>query len=302
MAELPTQMELMWPVLKALKKLGGSGSIAEIDAQVIDDQGFTEDEQSILHGDGPRTELQYRLAWSRTYLKNPGFIENPGRGLWILTDLGAAVDEARVRRDVSAWKRSGQPSNTPMRPSESSPFEKAAFESINTTSTTGDWPIGEENDWKNELLGHLQRLSGIEFEHLAMRLLREEGFVNTRVTQASKDGGIDGVRTYRISLISFRIFFQCKRYVGSVRAAEIRDFRGAMEGRGDKGLLITTGSFTADAQKEASREGATPIELIDGDRFCDLLRERELGVKTEHQTREIVRIDPGFFESTFPTD
>ncbi len=88
---------------------------------------------------------------------------------------------------------------------------------------------------------------------------------------------------YRLSLVSFPVYFQCKRYRGTVTSGAVRDFRGAMVGRGEKGLLITTGSFTKDAQKEASRDGAPPVELIDGERLCDLLKDYGLGVAVKQR-------------------
>ena len=133
------------------------------------------------------------------------------------------------------------------------------------------------------------------FERLARRLLREAGFNSVNVTGQSSDGGIDGLGVYRLGLVSFPVFFQCKRYRGSVSPSAVRDFRGAMAGRGDKGLLITTGSFTSDAKKEATRDGAPPVDLIDGDRLCELLKRYDLGVRTETRTVEDVTIDPAFF-------
>lgn len=91
------------------------------------------------------------------------------------------------------------------------------------------------------------------------------------------------------------VFYQCKRYRGSVGPGAVRDFRGAMAGRGDKGLLITTASFTADAKVEATRDGAPPIDLIDGDRLCDLLKEYELGVETTIRQVEDINVDAAFF-------
>jgi restriction system protein len=111
----------------------------------------------------------------------------------------------------------------------------------------------------------------------------------------SGDGGIDGLGVYRLSLVSFPVYFQCKRYRGSVGPGVVRDFRGAMAGRGDKGLLITTGSFTGDAKREATRDGAPPIDLIDGDYFCELLKRYELGVKTTVRQVEEVVVQPEFF-------
>jgi len=133
------------------------------------------------------------------------------------------------------------------------------------------------------------------FERLARRLLREAGFDSATVTGRSGDGGIDGLGVYRLGLVSFPVFFQCKRYQGSVGPGAVRDFRGAMAGRGDKGLLITTGTFTADAKKEATRDGAPPIDLIDGDRLCELLKRYDLGVHTMTRTVEDVTVDSAFF-------
>jgi restriction system protein len=119
------------------------------------------------------------------------------------------------------------------------------------------------------------------FERLAQRLLREAGFLKVAVTGRSGDGGIDGIGVLRVNLLSFQVLFQCKRYQGSVGAGAIRDFRGAMVGRSDKGLMITTGTFTPDAKREATRDGAPAIDLIDGDQLCDLLKQLKLGVTTE---------------------
>ena len=128
------------------------------------------------------------------------------------------------------------------------------------------------------------KLDPSDFERLAQRLLREEGFINTQVTGRSGDGGIDGQGVYRLSLLSFQVYFQCKRYSGSVGSGAVRDFRGAMAGRGDKGLLITTGTFTTDAKAEATRDGAPPIDLIDGARLCDLLKNHRMGVVVRERT------------------
>jgi len=158
---------------------------------------------------------------------------------------------------------------------------------------TGD----EEMDtWKDQLIARLLFILPDGFERLAQRLLREAGFVNVTVLGKSGDGGIDGVGVYRLSLVSFPVYFQCKRYKGTVTAGAVRDFRGAMAGRGEKGLLITTGSFTKDAQNEASRDGAPPVELIDGDRLCDLLRDYRLGVDVRERVDVEVAVNPVFFD------
>src|SRR3712207_5866660 len=131
-------------------------------------------------------------------------------------------------------------------------------------ASTGDKDVDQDSDWRDQLLDVLTSMKSDGFERLAQRLLREAGFISATVTGRSGDGGIDGLGVYRMSLVSFPVFFQCKRYVGSVGSSAVRDFRGAMAGRGDKGLLITTGTFTAEAKAEATRDGAPPLDLIDG--------------------------------------
>lgn len=118
------------------------------------------------------------------------------------------------------------------------------------------------NDYRAEVLEILRALPPAGFERLSQRLLREAGFTHVEVTGQSNDGGIDGHGTLMINpLVSFKVLFQCKRYTNSVRSSLVRDFRGAMSGRADKGIIITTGSFTAEARREANRDGAPPIEV-----------------------------------------
>jgi len=141
-------------------------------------------------------------------------------------------------------------------------------------------------------------MSPAAFERLIQRLLRESGFIQVEVTGRSGDGGIDGKGIMRLGgLLSFHVIFQCKRYSGSVGASQVRDFRGAMVGRADKGLMATTGNFTKDAIREATRDGAPAIDLMDGDQLVDKLKELGLGVKTERIEVEQITVDPSWFAS-----
>ncbi len=152
-----------------------------------------------------------------------------------------------------------------------------------------------EDTWRDELLAVLQAMPPDAFERLSQRLLRESGFINVDVKGKSGDGGIDGMGVLRVNLLSFQVLFQCKRYKGTVPAKDVRDFRGAMSGRTDKGLFITTGRFTPDARREAAREGAHPIDLLDGEQLCDLLKQLKIGVLTK--TVEEVEIKPEVFKA-----
>lgn len=135
-------------------------------------------------------------------------------------------------------------------------------------------------DYRERLLDLLRSFPAEGFERLSQRLLRESGFSQVRVTGRSGDGGIDGNGTLQLNpLVSFRVLFQCKKYSGAVVPSQVRDFRGAMTGRADKGIIITTGTFTAEAKREAARDGAPPIELIDGEKLINMFQELELGLK-----------------------
>ncbi|MCL2594781.1 MAG: restriction endonuclease [Promicromonosporaceae bacterium] len=277
--EVPQYQYLLWPTLKAIRGLGGSGSIEEIVDWVIEHGTFTDEQQSVLHKDGPGTELEYRLAWARTYLKGMGLVVNSQRGVWSLTEVGDVVSEAEIeplRTEYVARVREQR---------------KARDEA----AAGVDDDTAEQVTWQETLLDSLMAMKPGAFERLAQRLLREAGFVSVTVSGGSNDGGIDGLGVYRMSLVSFPVFFQCKRYAGSVSAGDVRDFRGAMTGRGDKGLLITTGTFTASAKAEATRDGAPPLDLIDGHRLCDLLKEYELGVVGTKRIVEDVTVNKEFF-------
>lgn len=256
--------------------------LGEIDERVIEEEGFSEDQLAVLHKEGPQSELAYRLAWARTYLKGMGAIANPERGRWVTTEAGKNMTEAEMEPERRAYlarlSEARQLRNTPPGASAAEPGEP-----------------DEGETWREELLGLLMSMDPRAFEHLAKRLLRAAGFVNATVTGGAGDEGIDGVGVYRLSLVSFPVYFQCKRYRGTVGPEKVRDFRGAMQGRGDKGLLITTGTFTASAKREATRDGAPPIDLIDGARLCDLLREHRLGVEISTRTVEDVTIVAEFF-------
>jgi restriction system protein len=206
-------------------------------------------------------------------------LNNSNRGVWSTTEAGRAMTREDVIRRHAAYLAG----------------LRAARKAKHLTRAERDEELDEgqpdRRDWKERLLEVLIEMPPAGFERLARRLLREAGFVSATVTGKTGDGGIDGIGVYRLSLVTFPVFFQCKRYNGSVGAGAVRDFRGAMSGRGDKGLLITTGSFTADAKHEATRDGAPPIDLIDGERLCDLLKEHAMGVRLV----EKVEISPEFF-------
>jgi restriction system protein len=270
--DLPSFDELLVPTVKALQELGGSGSIKEINSKVYAIAAITDDMLQIPHGDkGSMSEIEYRLTWTRNYLKNFGLLENSSRGIWALSKADIDVtklDHVEIVKTVRDQNKSTQ-----------SPKIATASEKIEQEVTA---EVDNTEVWKEKLLNVLYEITPAAFERLAQRLLRESGFFQVEVTGKAGDGGIDGKGIVRVSgLLSFHVIFQCKRYKGSVTPSQIRDFRGAMQGRADKGLFITTGTFTREAIKEATRDGAPPIDLIDGETLCEKLKELRLGVETK---------------------
>jgi len=271
--------DLMNPVIKALKSLGGSGTNEEINSKVAEIAKIPSGQLEVLHNPekGGMTEIEYRLMWTRTYLKIYGVIENSTRGVWSLTEKGSSLEEVDEKEVVRVVREQ---------------MKK------NKQETRDDDEPNNKIEWQEELLDVILKMSPSSFERLIQRILRESGFVQVEVTGQSGDGGVDGHGILRlVGLLSFHVIFQAKRWKGAVGASQVRDFRGAMVGRADKGLLITTGAFTKDAIKEASRDGAPAIDLIDGDQLVEKLKHLALGVTTKKIEVEQVFIDHKWFSN-----
>lgn len=281
---VPTYDELLWPTLKALKAMGGSASNEELLAKLIELERIPDSVASFIHSDNRQTKVGYNLAWAKTHLKRVGAVENSSRGVWSLTPKGEAYTADDALKAPAAVRRQD--------------YERRRATQEEAPAVTAEEAVAQdrappEESWKDLLLSTLRSMTPDGFERLSQRLLREAGFIKVEVTGRSGDGGIDGIGVLRVNLLSFQVLFQCKRYQGSVGAGAVRDFRGAMVGRSDKGLIITTGTFSGDARREATRDGAPAIDLIEGDTLCDLLKSLKLGVSTEMVERVV--IDPDWF-------
>lgn len=265
-SEIPPMEAFMWPIIERLKAHGRSLSNAEMLQDVAQHMGLSEQAMAARHGKWNQLVVEQRLGFARSWLKLGGAVDNSQRGVWSLTAEGLAMTPEQVavipKQVQKAYTDAKKAGVAPPLPGRALP---AAVEQ-------------EDGDWKDQLLSILTVIDPSAFERLCQRLLREFGFIKVEVTGKSGDGGIDGTGVLRVNLLSFHVLFQCKRYSGSVGAGAVRDFRGAMVGRTDKGLIITTGTFTADARREATRDGAPAIDLVDGDALCDLLKDRGLGV------------------------
>ncbi|MCC5995852.1 MAG: restriction endonuclease [Oceanicaulis sp.] len=261
-SDLPRFSELMPLVVEALEALGGSASIDELNEWVADKLALSEAQLEITYPKSGDYVFRDRVSWARSYLKQAGYVDNSQRGVWALTPQGRQATLADIaavpKHVVTAYNR---------RKAQEAPGLEDA--------------VAEDRDWKEQLLEHLGQMAPDTFERLCQRILREKGFTKVEVTGRGGDGGIDGQGVLRINLLSFQVIFQAKRWKGSVGASVVRDFRGAMVGRADKGLIMTTARFTTEASREATRDGAPAIDLVDGEDFCELLKEIRLGVRVK---------------------
>ena len=276
---VPPYDQLFNPVLEALRKLGGSASNEELDAEVVRTLDLPPAVVELGHlGSTTQTELEYRTAWARTYLKKAGLIENSGRGVWALTQKGREAGKVQGREIVRLGK-------TSKRKVASVPEQTGAPLS-SSAAEAAEQEVEDEFEWRQQVIATVQQMSPAGFERLARRLLLESGFVDVEVTGKTGDGGIDGKGMLRLGgLLSFPVVFQCKRYQGAVDAKTVREFRGAMMGRADRGLILTTSRFTQAAQDEARREGVAPIDLLDGSGLAEKLKELRLGIEVVERTQ-----------------
>jgi restriction system protein len=271
------------PMLDALRQLGGSGKPKEVVEQIakalnIPDQVLEETMKSGI------LRFQNQVAWARQYLVWEGYLDDNTRGVWTLTPLGykTHLDESKARQIFLKWVDIHQ--KTRKEKSEKEIIEEQEEEK----------PEIIEHTYTPTLLEILRNVSSKGFEDICKRLLREHGFENVEVTGGSHDGGIDGYGTLELNpFVSIKVLFQCKRYKGTVSRAQVGDFRNAMLGRAEKGIILTTGIFSEDAKREASRDGAPPIELINGEKLVELFESVKLGVKP----KIVYEVDLKFFQA-----
>jgi len=280
-AKGPQFIRFFKPIIEVLKESGGSGTAAEVIDKTIEKMKISEKEQEATNKNG-QSRVRNQVNWARQYLVWAGHLDSSTRGIWSLTEKGMSLDVAlfdvmgtfKQAREVfkGQQKREGQ-------------LGLLEDESVEHEI--------EQQDHRANLLNLIKSLPPGGFERLSQRLLRESGFQQVVVTGRSGDGGIDGMGILQVNpFVSFNVLFQCKRYQGAVTPSHVRDFRGAMMGRADKGIIITTGTFTLDAKKEARRDGVPPIELVDGDLLVEMFERLELGLIP----RKTYDLDEKFFE------
>jgi len=278
----PQFVRYLGPTVEALKDLGGSGQPAEVMDWIANDLDVTDEHQLEVLSSG-QTRFANQVHWARFYLSKAGYIDSSQRGVWSLTKKGLTTTISHdialtIFREVQAAIKKDKELEAEVEENE------AEIEELVPEDSRG---------YRIKLLEMLMSLPASGFERLCQRVLRESGFQEVKVTGRSGDGGIDGNGILQINpFVSFQVLFQCKRYSGSVSVSQVRDFRGAMMGRADKGIILTTGTFTKDAKGEAVRDGVPPIELVNGEKLLDMLEELGLGLRpvTSYE------VDVDFFE------
>lgn len=278
----PEFLRFFIPVVEVLRELGGSGRPAEVTDLVIERMNISEAEQEVTNKNGG-SRVRNQVAWARMYLVKADFLSSSQRGVWSLTKKGRNV-ELSPGSVLTSFRESQRQFAEERKQRDAEKADKPEDDTDVDSVDTGDY--------RSELLATLRTLPPEGFERICQRLLRESGFQQVTVTGKSGDGGIDGHGILQINpLVSFKILFQCKRYQGAVAVSAVRDFRGALQGRADKGIILTTGTFTTDAKREAIRDGATPIELVDGDKLVEMFAEQTLGLRPKKD----FEIDHEFF-------
>jgi restriction system protein len=287
MAERSRAQFVKWfgPLLDALRELGDSGKPREVANQIAKNLNLSDDVlDATVKSGGSR--FQNQVAWARQYLVWEGLVQSSKHGTWTLTEKGRTVhlSETESRAIFKKW--------VAIHRDKRKEKEIAGQEPDHTDELTPEEGVVDE---PLSLLGTLRSLSAVGFEKVCRELLRESGFLNVEVTGGSADGGIDGFGTLEINaFVSFKVLFQCKRYSEGklVSRAQVGDFRNAMIGRAEKGIIMTTSAFSNAAVQEANREGAPKVELVDGAKLVEMFQKVELGVKR----REIYDVDLAYFE------
>lgn len=275
----PRFVQYFGPVLASLRNLGDSGTPAEVREEVA---ALMKLPDKVLNEQLPSGANRFdnQVAWARFYLAKGGYLDSSRRGVWSLTEKGKET-EMDSKNALALFRTIHQQ------------FQSGDGEtSVEEQSASLEEGTATPESHRDLLLKRIRAIPPAGFERLCQRLLRESGFQHVEVTGRSGDGGIDSVGILQVNpLMSFRVLFQCKRYKDPINPSQIRDFRGAMMGRVDKGIFLTTSSFTTEARREATRDGVPPIELVDAEKLVNMFEQLQLGLTP----RMVYEVDPKFF-------
>jgi restriction system protein len=295
--DLPTYRELIYPTLRAVASLGGSARGSEITDALTELLEVTPQQLAVTYDGRPKSVLIDRMDWARSYAKLAGALDSPQRGLFILSNLGKHIlslpegegraQVAQLDRDVRAARRrrgAAAYSGELVERDEGEPDEGEP----GIGATAGDVEAGEDDAWREALLARLHRLSPAGFEEFTLYLLRTFGLELTRVGGVG-DEGIDGLGLAPISpVLSSRVAVQAKRYdptatVGREIVALFQ--RDAAAVGAERAVLVTLARFSPAARKAATVTTPT-VDLIDGDKLCDLVRDQQIGLRVVAQVDE----------------
>lgn len=265
------------PVLDALRALGGSAKPKEITEWIGQKWNIPDEILNERYEKSGVLKFQNQLAWARQYLIWEELLASSKHGVWALSEKGwkTKLTESQAYDIFLKWVRVFQE----LRENKGTETVDSQVEKVIQNQESSE-PDNPKNEIKPSLLEILQNLSPTGFEHLCGRLLREYDFENIEITQRSHDGGIDGYASLKLNpFVNLSVYFQCKRYQGTVPTEKVQAFIGVMETNKrsvEKGLLITTGSF-AKAALEIERTNIK-LELIDGEKLVEMFEKVELGV------------------------
>lgn len=303
--QMPNWEGFMIPTLRALSD-GAERHWREFQPLVADEVGLTPEQKTEVLPSGSQLKYQNRIGWGVSFLTNVGALSRPKRGHYQITDAGREVlrlfPNGARERDIRAL---GEDPASPIRKYQSTSARPKQVEQL-TSQPTELTPIEQvqsgieriHEEIAAELLARLQGKEPGFFEQAVVELLLAMGYGGTtgtgNVTQLSNDGGIDGVIDQDILGLN-RVYIQAKRYAEDnvVGRPDLQAFVGALSGKADSGVFITTSRFSEGARTYAENV-PTRIILIDGKRLTTLMIRYGVGVQVK-ETYKVVEIDEDFF-------
>ena len=294
--ELPPYNELILPTVRAVAELGGSATAREVMSQVLTDLAPSDEMLAVMQPNRPDASVYIeRLHWARSYAKLIGALESPKRGVFLVTPLGRsllALPEDEGQRRALELDREFR-RNRPKRKATAPDPEDVSADADEEAPPDTDESSAVTERWQDVLLGRLHKLSPDSFEEFVLYLLRIYGLELERVG-GSGDEGIDGIGTAPISpVLSSRVAVQVKRFDPNGRAVGrevVALFQRDAQTKGaERAILVTLGKFSEPARKAAIATAPT-VDLIDGDRLTELVKEQRLGIRT------VTKVDPAWFD------
>jgi len=282
--DFPPYVELIYPTLKAVASLGGSAQGREVTSRVLEDLNVPDEKVAITYPNRPVSVFIDRLEWARSYAKLGGALDSPQRGLFVLTKFGKATLALPESDGIAAVREM----NREVRATRARSRTNETDSTANGDDSSEEGVEDEDTGWTDVLLTRLHRLTPEGFEEFVMYLLRTYDLELTRVG-GSGDQGIDGIGIAPISpVLSSRVAVQAKRYdptkaIGREIVALFQ--RDAAAAGAERAVLVTLGRYT-EAARQASIATTPTVDLIDGEKLCELVREKEIGLRIVPQVQE----------------